>query len=85
MKNIFLLSLLLCFAVPTMALTSSSCEDVKQNITDKIVKKGISLDAFKLEIVPTEQIDATKVKVVGHCQNDKFKIVYTRLPHLSNG
>ena len=80
-KNIFLLSLLLCFAVPRMALASSSCEDIKQNITDKIVKKGVSLDAFKLEILPTKQVDTTKVKVVGHCQADKFKIVYSRLLH----
>ncbi|HGJ5882770.1 hypothetical protein [Arsenophonus sp.] len=27
------------------------------------------------------QIDVTKDEVVGHCQNDKFKIVYTRLLH----
>lgn len=81
MKKIFLLSLLLCFAVPTMALASSSCENIKQDITDKIVKKGVSLNAFKLEILPTKQVDATKVKVVGHCQDDKFKIVYTRFLH----
>ncbi|RXK34533.1 hypothetical protein BBD39_10665 [Arsenophonus endosymbiont of Bemisia tabaci Asia II 3] len=80
MKKIFLLSLLLCFAVPRIAL-ASSCDDVKKNISEKIVKNGVSLDAFKLEIVPTEQIDLTKDEVVGHCQNDKFKIVYTRLLH----
>lgn len=60
---------------------TSSCEDIKQDITNKIVKKGVSLDAFKLEILPTKQVDATKVKVVGHCQADKFKIVYSRLLH----
>ncbi|HGJ5872581.1 MAG TPA: DUF1161 domain-containing protein [Arsenophonus apicola] len=74
MKKIFLLSLLLCFAVPTMALASSSCENIKQDITDKIVKKGVSLNAFKLEILPTKQVDATKVKVVGH-----FKMINLKL------
>lgn len=52
-----------------------------QDITEKIVKNGASLDAFKLEIMSDEQVDRTKVNVVGRCQNDNFKIVFIRLLH----
>lgn len=60
----------------------ASCESVKADISQKIVNNGVPESGFKLEIVPNDQADQAGGQVVGHCENDTQKIVYTRL---SNG
>lgn len=57
----------------------ASCESVKADISQKIVNNGVPESGFKLEIVPNDQADQAGGQVVGHCENDTQKIVYTRL------
>lgn len=45
----------------------------------KIINNGVPESGFKLEIVPNDQADQAGGQVVGHCENDTQKIVYTRL------
>lgn len=58
---------------------TASCESVKADISQKIINNGVPESGFKLEIVPNDQADQAGGQVVGHCENDTQKIVYTRL------
>ncbi|CAI1647894.1 DUF1161 domain-containing protein [Serratia entomophila] len=80
MKKALVLAALLLAGAPLAAL--ASCESVKADISQKIVKNGVPEPGFKLDIVPNDQADQAGGLVVGHCENDTQKIVYTRL---SNG
>lgn len=77
MKRTLFLSVLLLAAVPLAA--SASCESVKADITQKIIANGVPESGFTLEIIPNDQIQQAGGQVVGHCENDTHKIVYTRL------
>lgn len=68
---------MLLAGAPLAAL--ASCESVKADISQKIVNNGVPESGFKLEIVPNDQADQAGGQVVGHCENDTQKIVYTRL------
>lgn len=68
---------MLLAGAPIAAL--ASCESVKADISQKIVNNGVPESGFKLEIVPNDQADQAGGQVVGHCENDTQKIVYTRL------
>ncbi|BEM32942.1 DUF1161 domain-containing protein [Serratia sp. Lou2A] len=80
MKKTLILTAVLLAGAPLAAL--ASCESVKADISQKIVNNGVPESGFKLEIVPNDQADQAGGQVVGHCENDTQKIVYTRL---SNG
>ncbi|MGO4744957.1 DUF1161 domain-containing protein [Serratia quinivorans] len=80
MKKALILGAVLMAAAPLAAL--ASCESVKADISQKIVKNGVPESGFKLDIVPNDQVQQAGGLVVGHCENDTQKIVYTRL---SNG
>jgi hypothetical protein len=80
MKKTLILTAVLLAGAPIAAL--ASCESVKADISQKIVNNGVPESGFKLEIVPNDQADQAGGQVVGHCENDTQKIVYTRL---SNG
>lgn len=56
----------------------ASCESVKADISQKIIKNGVPESGFTLDIVPNDQADAAGGQVVGHCENDSQKIVYKR-------
>ncbi|GBU13831.1 hypothetical protein AwEntero_24320 [Enterobacterales bacterium] len=56
----------------------ASCETVKADITQKIVANGLPESNFKLDIVANDEADKAGGQVVGHCQNDTQKIVYTK-------
>ncbi|WP_439080351.1 DUF1161 domain-containing protein [Serratia ureilytica] len=77
MKKTLILTAVLLAGVPIAAL--ASCESVKADISQKIVNNGVPESGFKLEIVPNDQADQAGGQVVGHCENDTQKIVYTRL------
>lgn len=77
MKKTLVLATLLLASAPLAAL--ASCESVKADISQKIVNNGVPESGFKLEIVPNDQADQAGGQVVGHCENDTQKIVYTRL------
>ncbi|MEI7368778.1 DUF1161 domain-containing protein [Pectobacterium colocasium] len=56
----------------------ASCESVKADIAQKIIANGVPESGFTLDIVPNDQVNQTGGLVVGHCENDSHKIVYTR-------
>lgn len=66
----------LFLAAPLIA--QASCEFVKADINQKIIKNGVPSDGFSLTIVPNDQADQSGGQVVGHCENDTQKIVYKR-------
>lgn len=80
MKKALILGALLMAAAPLAAL--ASCESVKADISQKIINNGVPESGFKLDIAPNDQVQQAGGLVVGHCENDTQKIVYTRL---SNG
>ncbi|AJI86227.1 MULTISPECIES: DUF1161 domain-containing protein [Yersinia] len=77
MKKTFIISVLLLSLAPLAAL--ASCESVKADITQKIISNGVPESGFKLDIVPNDQVQQAGGQVVGHCENDTQKIVYTRI------
>ena len=83
MKKALILSALLLASAPLAAL--ASCESVKADISQKIIANGVPESGFKLDIVPNDQADQAGGQVVGHCENDTQKIVYTRLANGDDG
>ncbi|ABP39264.1 hypothetical protein A7722_01250 [Yersinia pestis subsp. microtus bv. Caucasica] len=77
MKKTLIISTLLFSLAPLAAL--ASCESVKAEIAQKIISNGVPESGFKLEIVPNDQVQQAGGQVVGHCENDSQKIVYTRI------
>lgn len=76
MKKIMLLSATLALVLPLAA--QASCESVKADISQKITANGVPASGFRLDIVANDQADQAGGQVVGHCENDSQKIVYTR-------
>ncbi|WP_416260025.1 DUF1161 domain-containing protein [Gibbsiella quercinecans] len=77
MKKALIASVLVLAAAPLAAV--ASCESVKADIAQKIINNGVPESGFKLDIVANDQADQAGGQVVGHCENDTQKIVYTRL------
>ena len=77
MKKALILGAVLMAAAPLAAL--ASCESVKADISQKIINNGVPESGFKLDIVPNDQADQAGGQVVGHCEKDTQKIVYTRM------
>ena len=71
-----LLSIMLLSAIPLAA--QASCETVKADISQKIIKNGVPESGFTLDVVPNDRADASGGQVVGHCENDTQKIIYQR-------
>ncbi|MBI6550549.1 DUF1161 domain-containing protein [Xenorhabdus lircayensis] len=81
-----LLTGVLFFTLSPFAVQASqniTCESLKAEIAQKIIKNGVSETDFRLEVVPNDQDNTVKDngKVVGHCDQGKQKIVYIRLSH----
>ncbi|KFX22226.1 DUF1161 domain-containing protein [Pectobacterium betavasculorum] len=76
MKRTVILGAALFLVVPLAA--QASCESVKADITQKIIANGVPESGFTLDIVPNDQVNQAGGQVVGHCENDSHKIVYTR-------
>ncbi|EPZ8122713.1 DUF1161 domain-containing protein [Yersinia enterocolitica] len=77
MKKTLIIGTLLLSLTPLAAL--ASCESVKADIAQKIINNGVPESGFKLDIVPNDQVQNAGGQVVGHCENDTQKIVYTRI------
>ncbi|ELW7388700.1 TPA: DUF1161 domain-containing protein [Yersinia enterocolitica] len=77
MKKTLIIGTLLLSLAPLAAL--ASCESVKADIAQKIINNGVPESGFKLDIVPNDQVQNAGGQVVGHCENDTHKIVYTRI------
>ncbi|ACX88118.1 DUF1161 domain-containing protein [Pectobacterium parmentieri] len=76
MKKTVIFGAALFLVVPLAA--QASCESVKADIAQKIIANGVPESSFTLDIVPNDQVNQTGGQVVGHCENDSHKIVYTR-------
>lgn len=86
MRKLLLAACLTCFSVPAIA----SCDSLKSEIDAKLQAKGVV--SYTLDIVPAAQAatpaaasgvataPATQAtgKVVGSCEGDSKKIIYTR-------
>nr|WP_208605039.1 DUF1161 domain-containing protein [Xenorhabdus eapokensis] len=71
------------FAVQAQVAQKITCESLKKEIAQKIIKNGVSQTDFRLDLVPSDQVTEKNTtssgKVVGHCDHGKQKIVYIRL------
>lgn len=76
MKKALLFGTALWVIAPLAA--NASCESVKTEITQKIINNGVPESGFTLDIVPNDQAEQMGGQVVGHCENDTYKIIYTR-------
>ncbi|AIA71066.1 putative exported protein [Pectobacterium atrosepticum SCRI1043] len=76
MKKTVIFSAALFLVAPLAA--QASCESVKADITQKIIANGVPESGFTLDIVPNDQVNQAGGQVVGHCESDSHKIVYTR-------
>jgi len=76
MKKTLVIGLALLTLSPLAAM--ASCDSVKADITKKIVANGLPESGFKLDIVANDQADKASGQVVGHCDNDTQKIVYSK-------
>ncbi len=76
MKTKLLIPLFLMALSPAFA--QASCESVIDDIKQKIINNGVPEDSFSLVAVPNDEVDPSKGQVVGHCQNDAYKIIYSR-------
>lgn len=79
MKKAIWLGMLLCTVATSALAAPSSCETVRDSISQKIINNGVPESGFSLTIVPNDEVDRSGASsVVGHCANDTHKIVYTR-------
>lgn len=76
MKKRYLIPALFVFLSPILA--QASCESVIEEIKQKIINNGVPADNFSLVAVPNDEAEQTQGQVVGHCQNETYKIIYTR-------
>ncbi|MDE9431802.1 DUF1161 domain-containing protein [Xenorhabdus bovienii] len=74
----------LFFALAPFAVQASqktTCESLKEIISQKIIDNHVAKEDFRLEVVPNDQVVEGTGKVVGSCDYGKQKIVYIRLSH----
>lgn len=76
MKKTLLLPALFMLLAPAFA--QASCESVIEEIKQKIINNGVLADNFSLVAVPNDEAEQAQGQVVGHCQNESYKIIYTR-------
>jgi len=62
------------FLLPMLA--HASCDALKSQIDGKLQAKHLT--GYTLDVVPADQADSSGGKVVGSCEGDSKKIVYTR-------
>lgn len=76
MKMRLVLPALVVLLAPVFA--QASCESVIAEIKQKIINNGVPADNFSLVAVPNDEAEQSQGQVVGHCQNETYKIIYTR-------
>ncbi|CAM3872751.1 membrane protein [Xenorhabdus thuongxuanensis] len=72
------------FVVQAQDSQKVTCESLKEEIAQKIIKNGVSQTDFSLDLVPSDKVtenNTTNGKIVGYCDHGKQKIVYVRLSH----
>ncbi|AOM40075.1 DUF1161 domain-containing protein [Xenorhabdus hominickii] len=84
MKKILLTGVLLFTLSPFVA--QATCESLKEEIAQKIIKNGVPKTGFKLDIVSSDEVAKDNTvkgngKMVGYCDHGNKKIIYTRFSH----
>lgn len=75
-KYVFAVMTALVAFVPLAA--NAGCDEVVESIQQKIINNGVPATNFTLTVVENDQVAQTEGKVVGTCENDSKKIIYTR-------
>ncbi|QPT34065.1 DUF1161 domain-containing protein [Proteus penneri] len=75
-KYVFAVMTALVAFVPLAA--NAGCDEVVESIQQKIINNSVPAANFTLTVVENDQIAQTEGKVVGTCENDSKKIIYTR-------
>ena len=75
MKLLAAIGVLLFVSVPAHAQTAKPCEELKDEISKKLDAKGVK--GYTLDIVAKDK-DAAEGKVVGTCDGDTKKIIYSK-------
>ncbi|AWH87350.1 DUF1161 domain-containing protein [Limnobaculum parvum] len=70
-----LLLLTAAMLLTPLATFAATCDEIKAEIAQKIIHKGVPESGFQLNVVPAEQASGT---VVGNCEQGKQKIVYAK-------
>ena len=76
MKLLAAIGVLLFVSVPAHAQAAKACEELKDEITKKLDAKGVK--GYTLDIVAKDK--NSEGKVVGTCDGDTKKIIYTKTP-----
>lgn len=76
-RSVWITALLLMASMPALA-AQTTCDKVKADIEQKIINNGVPESGFTLTIVPNDQAVQSAARVVGHCDNDTQKILYSR-------
>ncbi|HBC6257761.1 TPA: DUF1161 domain-containing protein [Proteus mirabilis] len=77
MKKYLFAILATLFAFAPLA-ANAGCDEVVQDIQQKIENNGVPAANFTLTVVENDKVAQTEGKVVGTCENDSKKIIYTR-------
>ncbi|AKJ42285.1 DUF1161 domain-containing protein [Pragia fontium] len=61
-----------------LTTSAATCDEIKAEISQKIISNGVPESGFQLNLIPTEQTEPTEGKVVGNCDRGQQKIIYIR-------
>lgn len=77
MKKYLLLGMVAMFTLAPLA-ANASCDEVVEMIQQKIINNGVPVENFTLTVVEQDNAEQSEGQVVGNCENNTKKIVYTR-------
>ncbi|OAT39465.1 DUF1161 domain-containing protein [Proteus myxofaciens] len=77
MKKYLLLTMVAMFTFAPLA-ANASCDEVVETIQQTIINNGVPVENFTLTVVDNDNAEQSEGKVVGNCENNTKKIVYTR-------
>ena len=67
---------LTALCLPTLAF--GACQDVRDRIAQNIESNGVEPMGYSLQVIPTADADQADGQIVGHCENNRYQIVYQR-------
>lgn len=67
------------FSVAPLAALANNCEEIKADISQKIINNGVPESSFTLSTQPVGQDVSADAKVVGTCGGGQQQIIYSRV------
>ena len=67
---------LTALCLPTLAFGAG--QDVRDRIAQNIESNGVEPMGYSLQVIPTADADQADGQIVGHCENNRYQIVYQR-------